>query len=139
MTERFAKGDVVRYPYLWRWQDELKREHGEKDRPVCIILPMRDENGLTHMLLLPISSKPPREDQTAVEIPALELRRAKLTDHTRGWITVSECNYDIAEKSFHFDARQKPLGRFGDVFLEEVRKAFIPFLAARTAKIDRTK
>ncbi|MCY1740568.1 hypothetical protein [Ensifer sp. SL37] len=139
MTERFSKGDVVRYPYLWRWQDELQREHGEKDRPVCIILALRDEKSLTHMLLLAISSKPPREGQAALEIPKLELRRAKLTDHDCGWITVSECNYDILEKSFHFDAGQRPLGKFSDVFLEEIRKAFVPFLAAGTAKIDRTK
>lgn len=139
MTDGYGKGDVVRYPYLWRWQDELGREHGEKDRPACIILVLRDDKGLTHMLLLAISSKPPREDQVAIEIPTLELRRARLKDHDRGWITVSECNYDILEKSYHFDARQEPLGRFGEVFLEEVRKALVPFLAAGTARIDRTK
>ncbi len=91
------------------------------------------------MLLLPISSKPLRDGQTALEIPALELRRAKLTDYEHGWITVSECNYDILERSFHFDARQKPQGKFSGMFLEEVRKAFAPFLAAGTAKIDRTR
>lgn len=139
MTERFGKGDIVQYPYLWRWQDDLGREHGEKDRPACLILTMRDEKGLTHLLLLAISSKPPHEDQAAIEIPALELRRAKLSAYRRGWITVSECNYDILERSFHFDTRQTPQGRFSGKFLEEIRKAFAPFLAAGAAKIDRTR
>lgn len=136
MSEKFHRGDIVTYPYLWRWQSD--RDHGDKDRPVCMILAITDKQGLTHILLLPISSKPPRENQIALEIPSLELRRAKLTRHKRGWITVSECNYDILERSYHFDARQEPMGRFSDAFLEEIRSAFAPFLAAGSAKISRT-
>ncbi|RUU94656.1 MULTISPECIES: hypothetical protein [unclassified Mesorhizobium] len=139
MTDRFGKGDIVGYPYLWRWQDEQGREHGEKDRPVCLILSMRDDKDNTHVLLLPISSTPPYEGQTALEIPALELQRAKLSTFKRGWITVSECNYDILERSYHFDTRQKPRGKFSGIFLEEVRKAFAPFLAAGSARVDRTR
>lgn len=136
MTDRFGRGDIVSYPYLWRWQDEEGREHGEKDRPVCLILAVRDDKDNTHVLLLPISATPPYE---ALEIPALELHRAKLANFKRGWITVSECNYDILERSYHFDTRQKPRGRFSGMFLEEVRRAFAPFLAAGTARIDRTR
>jgi hypothetical protein len=36
---------------------------------------MTDAKALTHMLLLPISSKPLFEGQTAIEIPRLELQR----------------------------------------------------------------
>ncbi len=136
MNEKFRRGDIVSYPYLWRWQSD--REHGEKDRPVCMILAITDKQGLKHLLLLPISSRPPDESQTALEIPSLELRRAKLTRYSRGWITVSECNYDILERSYHFDSRQEAVGRFSDAFLEEIRTAFTPFLAAGSAKISRT-
>ncbi|WP_245419976.1 hypothetical protein [Phyllobacterium salinisoli] len=139
MTDRFGKGDIVGYPYLWRWQEEEGREHGEKDRPVCLILSKRDDKGNTHVLLLPISATPPFEGQAALEIPTLELQRAKLSTFKRGWITVSECNYDILEKSFHFDTRQKPRGKFSGLFLEGVRKAFAPFLAAGSARVDRTR
>ncbi|APO71954.1 hypothetical protein ACDY97_07540 [Rhizobium mongolense] len=139
MTEHFVKGDIVTYPYLWRWQDDKGQEHGEKDRPVCLLLAMRDDKDNTHILLLPISSAPPYSGQTALEIPALELKRAKLSDLKRGWITVSECNYDILGKSYHFDMTQTPRGKFSGIFLEEVRKAFAPFLAAGRARVDRTR
>ena len=56
----------------------------------------------------------------------------------RGWITVSEYNYDIAERSFYFEPNQKPRGRFGPSFLEEIRQALRPLLAARAGRIDRT-
>lgn len=139
MTDGFRRGDVVGYPYLWGWQDAQGREHGEKDRPVCLLLTMTDANGNTHLILLPISSKPPFEGQTGIEIPKLELRRANLTGYTRGWITVSEYNYDILERSYHFDAGEPPRGRFSEAFLEAIRQAFTPHLAAGTARIDRTK
>lgn len=37
---KFRRGDIVSYPYLWRWQSAANpmRDHGEKDRPVCMIL-----------------------------------------------------------------------------------------------------
>jgi len=139
MTDGFRRGDIVGYPYLWGWQDELGREHGEKDRPVCLLLTMIDAKGDTHLILLPISSKPPYEEQSGIEIPSLELRRANLTGYARGWITVSEYNYDILERSYYFDAGKPPSGRFSDAFLEKIRQAFAPHLAAGKARIDRTK
>jgi len=140
MTDKLRRGDIVSYPYLWRWQAEENphREHGDKDRPVCMILTLTDQKGFTHILLLPISSRPPSDGQEAIEIPALELRRSKLTAYERGWITVSECNYDVMELSYYLDSRQKPLGRFSEAFLEKVRQAFAPYLAAGSARISRT-
>lgn len=78
-------------------------------------------------------------DQIALEIPDLELRRAGLSSSKRGWITVSEFNYDIAERSWHFDPAQTPQGRFSAHFLEEIRRALRPILAAKTGRIDRTR
>lgn len=138
---KFKRGDIVSYPYLWRWQSTAnpQRDHGEKDRPVCIILSITDALGLSHILLPPISSKPPQDSQQkAMEIPKLELRRAKLTGYDSGWITISECNYDVSERSYHFNASQQPLGRFSEAFLEEIRTAFAPFLAAGAARVTRT-
>lgn len=100
---------------------------------------MIDAKGNTHLILLPISSKPPFEGQIGIEIPKLELRRANLTGYERGWITVSEYNYDILERSYHFDAGEPPQGRFSEAFLEGIRQAFAPHLAAGNARIDRTK
>jgi hypothetical protein len=103
-----------------------------------MILTITDRQGLTHLLLLPISSRPPFEGQTAIEIPGLELRRAKLTGYAQGWITISECNYDVLERSHYLDQSQAPLGRFSDAFLETIRQAFAPFLAAGSARVNRT-
>jgi hypothetical protein len=140
MTERFPSGTVVQYPYLWRWQADEGRLHGEKDRPVCLALTVSDpRQDLTHLVILPISGTAPREDQVALEIPDLELRRAGLSMFRRGWITVDEYNYDIAERSYHFEPNQTPRGRFSPRFLEEIRQALRPVLAVQRGRIDRTK
>ncbi|PDS78716.1 hypothetical protein [Rhizobium sp. L43] len=139
-TDRFPNGTIVSYPYLWRWQAAEGREHGEKDRPVCLALTVPDpRQNITHLVILPISGTPPRSDQTVLEIPDLELRRAGLSVFKRGWITVSEYNYDIAERSWFFDTAQSPRGRFGPRFLEDIRQALRPVLAAHAGRIDRTR
>lgn len=57
----------------------------------------------------------------------------------RGWITVSEYNYDIAERSYHLDSNQLPRGQFSPSFLEEIRQALRPLLTSRQGRVDRTK
>lgn len=139
MNNRFSNGSIINYPYLWRWQHDEGREHGEKDRPVCLALTMPDlRQNLTHLVILPISTKPPFEGQIALEIPSLELRRAGLSMFRRGWITVSEYNYDIAERSYHLDPNQSPRGQFGPSFLEEIRQALRPILASKKGQVNRT-
>jgi hypothetical protein len=57
----------------------------------------------------------------------------------RGWITVGEYNYDIAERSYFFEPNQAPRGQFGPSFLEDIRQALRPTLIAKHGRIDRTK
>ncbi|ASJ61052.1 hypothetical protein SMB554_12005 [Sinorhizobium meliloti] len=64
--------------------------------------------------------------------------RASWSCRQRGWITISECNYDVLERSYYLDSGQEPVGRFSDAFLEKVRQAFVPFLAAGSARVNRT-
>jgi hypothetical protein len=139
MTDRFPSGSIVTYPYLWRWQHDEGRENPEKDRPVCLAISVQDSRlDLTHLVILPISGTPPSSAQSALEIPPLEIRRAGLSMFRRGWITVSEYNYDIAERSYYFEPNQKPRGMFGPSFMEEIRRALRPMLAAGQSRIDRT-
>lgn len=139
MTDRYESGLIVSYPYLWRWQADKGRLSGEKDRPVCLAITIPDaRQKITHLVIVPISGSPPLSEQTALEIPPLEIKRAGLSMFKRGWITVSEYNYDIAERSFYFEPNQKARGRFGPSFLEEIRQALRPLLAARAGRIDRT-
>ncbi|BCH22382.1 hypothetical protein MesoLjLc_21250 [Mesorhizobium sp. L-8-10] len=139
MTDRFPSGSIIRYPYLWRWQRNQGRENAEKDRPVCLAIALRDPaRSITHLVILPISGTSPLLGQLALEIPALELRRAGLSMFKRGWVTVDEFNYDIAERSYYFEPNQKPRGMFGPSFMEEIRRAIRPILAAGRGRVDRT-
>ncbi|MFZ2872064.1 hypothetical protein [Zavarzinia sp.] len=134
MTELFS-GLVIDYPYLWRWQDDRGETEGRKERPSCLAFVVKGKSdGLTHVALLAISSTAPREGQVTVEVPEAERRRAGLDPAKRAWITVSEWNHDIAERSFYLGRNARRFGRFGDSFLREVLIAFRPFLGR---EIDR--
>ncbi|WP_244441081.1 nitrogen fixation protein NifQ [Mesorhizobium sp. STM 4661] len=78
----------------------------------CTELP-DPEREITRRVILPTSGKPPCQGQAALEIPPLESRCAGLSTFNRGWITVGEYNYDIAERSCYFGPNQKPRGMFG--------------------------
>jgi hypothetical protein len=140
MRDEIKSGSVISYPYLWRWQRDAGREHGEKHRPVCVALALPDpRQNLTHLMLLPISATAPAADQLAIDIPLLELKRAGLSVFKCGWITVGEYNYDIAESSFYFEPGSELLGQFSPRFLEEIRQALRPVLAKREGRVDRTR
>jgi hypothetical protein len=137
-TEPFKEGHIVRYPYLWLWQRDLGRDEGEKDRPACLALMFKNQaQNLTHLVLLAITGTPPRPDQTAIEIPQLELRRAGLTDTKQGWIIVSEYNYDILERSWDFPIRTPPQGRFSLPFLKRVQAAVLATIRRKSGRVDR--
>ena len=98
------------------------------------MLPMRGE---TFLYLLPISSQPPASGQAALEIPELELRRIGLKLYKKAWITVSEHNRDILERSYYFDPSTKPLGTFSDAFLLKIQRAALPHFKSPAARVTR--
>jgi len=111
------------------------RPEGRKQRPVCVVIAVRGRDGLTHLALLAISSRPPGGNQTALEVPEIECRRAGLSE----WITVSEYNYDIAERSYYLDVNQPPRRRFSKPFTMRVAAAFAPLLRQAQARVDRSE
>lgn len=137
MTRPIDAGTVIAYPYLWAWQAELGEDAGRKDRPVCVVLSL-PAGDLTHLILLAVSGTPPQAEQDTIEIPPLERRRAGLLDWKDAWITVSEYNYDIAERSVCFDPNAKVYGRFSRSFLAKVAERFRPHAQSKSARIDRT-
>jgi hypothetical protein len=140
MRADFKSGSIISYPYLWRWQQVKGIEHGEKNRLVCLALILPDaRQNITHLMLLAISSTSPFADQLTIEIPALELRRAGLSAFKQGWITVSEYNYDVAERSFYFESGQQPLGQFSPQFLENIRQKLRSLLERKEGRVDRTR
>lgn len=133
-------GTVLAYPYLWRWQETRGETEGRKDRPVCVLAAVTGPgDGHTHLVILAISSQPPRAGEQAIEIPQMECRRAGLSDWAGGWVTVSEYNYDIAERSYYLDPRQEPLGRFSKPFTQLLAGAAAPLFRHHRAKVDRTE
>ncbi len=138
MRPELRPGSIISYPYLWKWQRDRGENAGRKDRPVCVVIAVRgavDQN--THLALLAISSRPPGADQTALEVPEIECRRGGLSDLKQAWITVSEYNYDVAERSCCLDPNQPALGRFSKPFMMRLAAAFLPGFKSRGARIDR--
>lgn len=133
------QGSVITYPYLWASQRDAGETEGRKDRPVCMVLRIHDPQADTHhLVLLAITSQPPREDQTALVIPDTERRRAGLGRYPKAWIIVSEFNYDIAERSFYYEPNPPPLGAFSAPFLREVATALRSSLSRAAARVNRT-
>jgi hypothetical protein len=130
-------GIIIDYPFLWSWQAERGEDAGRKNRPVCVVLAL-PADGITHLVLLAISGTPPRDGQHTIEVPVLERRRAGLLEWRDAWITLSEYNYDIAERSVCLDPEAKVYGRFSRTFLAKVAEQFRYQLTSRKARIDRT-
>ncbi|MBP2449685.1 hypothetical protein [Rhizobium leguminosarum] len=138
MANTPANGSVLRYPYLWAWQRDKGETEGRKTRPVCMVLAIH-RGAQTHLVILAISGTPPRSDQTALEIPQLECRRAGIREWKEAWITVSEFNYDIAEASFYYDPNVEVIGSFSKGFLAKVAAALKPFLSVSPARVNRSE
>lgn len=84
MGREFRPGEVISYPYLWAWQQERGETEGRKQRPVCVVIAIRNAaDGNTHILLLAITTQPPQAGRIALEIPDIERRRAGLDDLSR--------------------------------------------------------
>lgn len=131
------QGVVLVYPYLWHWQAERGETAGRKDRPVCIALPLR-KDGVTHLFMLAITGTRPNGERAVLEIPEIEKRRAGLKDWKKGWVIIDECNYDIAERSFHLNLTTAPLGRFSEAFTGQIKDALRnAIMAGSLQRIDR--
>ena len=139
MSDIFRSGDVVDYPYLWHRQHEQGRTNAEKDRPVCLALVLPDKTrDLNHLSVVAISGTSPFPGQKALEVPALEIKRAGLSTYKRAWVTVGEYNYDIAETSFFFEPGQPHRGRFSNVFLKQILREVRKTIEAHLGRVDRT-
>jgi hypothetical protein len=84
-------GLVVRFLYRWAGEQEAR-----KDRPACIMLVrnvVAKSEGLPmpEVVYLPISSKPPRDDQKCLLIPPKLAAHLEFRE-THNWVIVSECN-----------------------------------------------
>ncbi len=113
-----SNGLVIFYNYLWAREYDRHEESGRKARPACVqIIIARGETG-TVVALFPLTSRPPRADRTALEIPEMEARRVGLT--IPSWVIVDEWNLDDLAKSPHV-ADPRPIGALSPAFMKRVR------------------
>ena len=105
-------GTVLRFGYLWKRAAEGGQTEGSKDRPVALVIAAA--NG--ECVVVPITHTPPRDPETAIEIPAEQRVRIGLDDD-RAWIVLSEFNtffwpgYDLRP----VPGRQPPTAIYGAI------------------------
>jgi hypothetical protein len=125
MSREFLPGQIIAYPYLWSWQQERGETEGRKVRPTCVVVAVKGaHDGLTHLVLLAITTQPPQRGRVALDIPDIERRRAGLGDLKQCWIVVDEYNYDVAERSWYIEPGNDILGRFSKAFVMKIATAF---------------
>ena len=137
-------GLVVRYSYLWLREHLEGREEGTKDRPCAIVLALRDHEGETQVLVVPVTHSLPDDSAAALELPTVIKHHLGL-DAERSWVVLSESNL--------FDWPGPDLRRVGDRddnsvaygflpprFFAEVRRRFLALeAAARSTRVQRTE
>ena len=124
MKSKLAIGDVWRYPYLWKWQAELGEDGGRKPRPTLLAAVVPVSNETTDLYLIPITGTQPTADRDALEIPATEVRRARLSEYKRLWIIFDEHNLDILEQSFSFEQNAQ-IGSFSKALIKVIAMRFM--------------
>lgn len=117
-------GLVIRFNYLWKREDDQGRDNARYPRPCAIVLSLRRAaDGLTLVMVAPISHSAPMPDTRALEMPAAVKRHLGLDD-ARSWIIVDEVN-EFAWPGFDLapDARGEiALGLLPPKFYEAVRR-----------------
>lgn len=133
-------GLLFRYGYLWLEEHRSGRVDPSKDRPACIVARVTQEHSSLKtddgsllapgdVVILPITTKPPRTGIYAVELAPDEKRLCKLDPEYPSWVIVSEFNADtwpnadlrLIPGTNRFDygmARSGLLKRIGEKFSE---------------------
>jgi hypothetical protein len=114
---------VIRYPYLWAREARRGETEGRKERPVAVGVRMPRPDG-DLVLFFPITTQQPEASRFAVEIPAMERRRAGLDTDLRLWIVFDEFNTDIIGRSFYLEP-EPPIGHFSKAFFLPLLREFV--------------
>jgi len=137
-------GLVISYAYLWQADFARGLEEGTKDRPCAIVLTAVDADGDTVVTVVPVTHAPPRDADTAVEIPLPTKLRLGL-DAERSWIIVNEVNRFVwPGPDLRPVSRAEPdrfaYGPLPPALLKQVRVRLAACAAAqRLARVQRTE
>jgi hypothetical protein len=83
--------DVLSYAYLWHREAQEGRDEASKDRPVVVVVATRQRPHGTQIMVAPLTTRPPRPGDPALEVPAAVRRHLGLGDE-RSWIIANEYN-----------------------------------------------
>jgi hypothetical protein len=84
-------GDVLSYSYLWAREAAEGREEGLKDRPVVVVVARTERDGLTQLLVAPVTHSRPDRNEDGIPIPPRVKKHLGL-DEEESWIVVTELN-----------------------------------------------
>jgi hypothetical protein len=115
-------GSVVEYQYLWRREADAGEVEGRKRRPVAVAFRVPGIETDT-LYLMPITTRQPDRDASAVEIPQIEKKRAGLDPELRQWIILHEFNVDVIPGSYVLEPNSR-IGSFGKIFFQSVLKVW---------------
>ena len=128
-------GEVYDYPYLWKREQLGQETEGRKPRPCAFIAAVADQAGQVHLFILAITGSFGGAGD-AIEIPAIEKRRAGLETQKQLWVVIDEYNHDIFGKSFYVVPSQK-IGQFSPAFSHRVLARFKALAATKTVSSVR--
>ncbi|WP_342629131.1 hypothetical protein AAC691_04820 [Nguyenibacter vanlangensis] len=123
MSVGLRPGTVLRYPYLWHWQDARGETEGRKERPTAVAVVFLAREGQEYVLLLPLTTREPAAARVAVEIPDTEKRRAGLDRTLRQWLILDEYNLDPLQASYYLRG-DTVTGQFSEAFIRPVLTRF---------------
>lgn len=99
-------GVVIRFNYLWRRERDQGRDNARYPRPCAIILShRRAADGLTIVMVAPITHAAPTSDTLALEIPPRVKQHLGLDD-ARSWVVTDEVN-EFAWPGFDLEPNQE--------------------------------
>jgi len=132
--EDIQTASVIDYPYLWVREAAGGLTEGNKDRPTAVGVRIEKPDG-DILVLFAITTREPRSDRIACEVPDTEKARAGLDMDKRQWIILDEYNLDIVGRSFYLRPNSVK-GRFSRAFFAPlVREALRQ--TAKVKKVDR--
>lgn len=76
---------------MWHREAQAGAEEGRKERPVVVVVAIEKREHGTQILVVPVTTRPPREGDAAVEMPA-RVRQHLGLGEDRCWIVADEYN-----------------------------------------------
>jgi len=135
-----AVGLVIRYDFLWSNERERGFANGVKERPCVIVTAIvRKADGMTEVLLVPITHTPPAEGTVAIEVPTKVGRHLGLDDE-RSYIIADESNsvaWDDAGIVPAEPAKRWAYGRVPQALYDQLRASMIDLHSKRKLKTGR--